>query len=213
MARAMRTSIELPEYKNLLRELKKITDDTRLISSKMRTAMRFAARPTYLALEQNVSEIGTKTGNLKRAVAIKAKGYPKTGNAVALVGFIRSGGGTKSERKAGKTNAYHQHFLEFGTKARYTKRGDIASSYTSFKFKMSKRNGFWQTQGYPSTFFKRAKAGRGVQLGRMPIGGRSGKPPLKDAFERTKGQIRTRLLNKMPKVIQSIYKALEKAKA
>ena len=213
MARAMRTSIELPEYKNLLRELKKITTDTKLISSKMRTALRFAAKPTYVALQQNVGDLGIKTGNLRRAVTLKAKAYPKSGNAVALVGFIRAGKGTQDERKAGKTNAYHQHLVEFGTKPRFTKRGSIASSYGFIKFSMSKRNGHLHTQGYPSTFFKRAKSTFSVQLGRMPVGGRMGKPPLKDAFERTKGQIRARLLNKTPKVIKSIYKALEKAKA
>jgi len=214
MARAvMDTKVDLPEYKNLLRDLQKITKDTKLISQKMRSALRYAAKPTFAALTANVSKLGTKTGNLARAVNIKAKAYSKSGNAVALVGYISAGKGTKKQRKAGRTNAYHQHLVEFGTRPRYTKRGSIASSYGSYPFKMSNRNGMLTTQGYPSTFFKRAKAGHGVQLGRMPVGGSFGRPPLRDAFERTKSQIRTRLADKTPKVIKSIYKALDKKKA
>jgi hypothetical protein len=214
MARAvMDTKIDLPEYKNLLRDLQKITKDTKLISQKMRSALRYAAKPTFEALTANVSKLGTKTGNLARAVNIKAKAYSKSGNAVVLVGYISAGKGTKKQRKAGRTNAYHQHLVEFGTRPRYTKRGSVASSYSDFKFAISKRNGMIHTQGYPSTFFKRARAGHGVQLGRMPVGGSFGRPPLRDAFERTKSQIRTRLADKTPKVIKSIYKALDKKKA
>lgn len=214
MARAvMDTKIDLPEYKNLLQDLQKITKDTKLISQKMRSALRYAAKPTFDALTANVNKLGTKTGNLRRSVNIKAKAYSKSGNAVVLVGYISAGKGTKAQRKAGRTNAYHQHLVEFGTRPRYTKRGSIASSYGSYPFKMSNRNGMLTTQGYPSTFFKRAKAGHGVQLGRMPVGGSFGRPPLRDAFERTKSQIRTRLADKTPKVIKSIYKALDKKKA
>jgi len=214
MARAvMETKIDLPEYKNLLRDLQKITKDTKLISQKMRSALRYAAKPTFDALTSNVSKVGTKTGNLRRAVNIKAKGYSRSGNAVALVGYISAGKGTRTQRKAGRTNAYHQHLVEFGTKPRFTKRGSIASSYNDFKFRISNRNGMLHTQGYPSTFFKRARAGHGVQLGRMPVGGSFGRPPLKDAFERTKSQIRSRLADKTPKVIDSIYKALDKKRS
>ena len=88
-------------------------------------ALQAAIEPAYRRLIQ-LTPIGP-TGNLRAAVAKKTKRYPKTGNAVALVGYRRAGkaptesaaGGTVLISKGrSKDRGFHQGFLEFGTKAR-----------------------------------------------------------------------------------------------
>lgn len=207
------TKIELPQYKELMRRLKEITDDKKLIATQMRTAMRFATLPAKKKLTANVNALGSKSGNLRRAVAVKAKAYEKTGNAVVLIGFIKPGKATKNQKKKGMAAANHQHLVEYGTKVRYVKRGYIASSYKDFPFKIRRLpDGGLVTQGYPSSFFKRSSmfAGRRLSTGKMPVGGNSGKPPVKDAFMSTASQINSRLVKKTPKVIDGLFKKLLK---
>lgn len=210
------TTVEIPQYRVLMAELEKITKDKAIIGRKMAVAMRFATKPSYDALLSNVRKIGKKTGNLLRAVSIKVKSYSKTGNAVSIIGFTRPGSDAKSSQKTkskGRDKAYHQGFLEFGTKPRRTKTASIASSYGRAAFGMSNVGGSVKTQGFPSSFFKRAPKGQTVNLGSMPIGGRGGVPPVKNAFDKTKGQINQRLIDRTAKVIEATYKALEKAKS
>lgn len=210
------TGIEIPQYRVLLAELEKITTDKKIIAQKMAVGMRYAAKPSYDALLSNVRRLGKKTGNLLRAVTIKVKSYSKTGNAVALVGYTRPGSDSKSSQKTkskGRDKAYHAHLVEFGTKPRRTKTSSIASSYGRAAFGMATFGGSVKTQGFPSSFFKRAPQGQTVNLGAMPAGGRSGTPPVKDAFDKTKGQINQRLIDRTQKVIDSVYKALAKAKS
>jgi hypothetical protein len=205
------TVVEMPQYQVLLRELQKRTKDTKLISKKMATAMRYVVKPSLQALEANVARIGEDTGNLKKAVAIKVKAYAKSGNAVALVGFIRPGSSSNKTKGKGKDRAYHQGFLEFGTKQRFVK-GDIASSYIKKGvFAIAKAGGSLKTSGYPKSFFKRGKKGQALSTGAMPIGGRSGRPPVSDAFNKTKGQLNQRLIDRTQKTIDSLDKALKKA--
>jgi len=99
---SIETKVEIPHYKVLLRELENITENKKLIARAMSQAMRYAAKPTYSALVSNVSRVGEKTGNLKRAVAIKAKSYSQSGNAVALVGYIVPGSSSQKTKGKGK---------------------------------------------------------------------------------------------------------------
>lgn len=174
------TEVEIVNYRAILNELEKITNDKKLIAQKMAVVMRFATKPTYDALERYVSAIPEKTGNLRRAVANKAgqkvKAYKQSGNAVALVGYFKEKKNPKKKPdKKGRDMAYHQHLIEYGTKKRKTKSG----------------------------------ANRGLS----PRGGTPGIQPMTTAYKNTIGQVDSRILQKTPSVIKSVYKKLEKFKA
>jgi len=206
------TTVELPNYRILMSELEKLTTDKKLIARKMGTAMRYATKPSYQAFVGNLSKVGEKTGNLKRAAQIKVKSYSQSGNAVALVGYVRPGSDASKKKGKGRDRAYHQGFLEFGTKERHIK-GPIASSYRSGIFSIAKAGGSLKTTNYPRSFFKRGPATQALSVGRMPVGGRFGRPPLKDAFDKTKGQINQRLGDRTQKVVDSLLKSLKKAES
>lgn len=204
----------------------------------MEPAMKKAIRPGVSRLRQ-ITPRGP-TGNLKKSVKPKTKRYPKDGTAIGLVGYT-VGGGSKG---------YHQGFLEFGTKQRFTK-GRVASSLRSPKGdprgqftivnKYSKtrqarntgrradraaaratrlfasslgtssrarelagkvvglraKQGALQAAGRklttrprpPRAFFKSAATGERVDLGRMPVGGRTRNPPVKTAFEASRAEM------------------------
>jgi hypothetical protein len=55
----------------------------------LKKALTLAIEPTFLRLQQ-LTPLGP-TGNLKRAVSKKIKGYAKDGNAVGLVGYNAGG--------------------------------------------------------------------------------------------------------------------------
>lgn len=213
MANTQTTVVEIPHYRVLMAELEEITTNKKLIAQAMGPTVRYATKPTYDALRSNVSKVGKVTGNLRAAVAIKVKTYSKTGNAVGMTGFIRAGTGTDKQKKKGKSNAYHQHLVEFGTTERFVK-GNIASAWKNIDFTVYRGGGGkTYTSGFPRTFFKKGKPGSPLSVGRMPVGGRSGKPPLKDAFEKTKGQINTRLIQQTDKTIERLMKKLKKAES
>ena len=93
-------------------------------------------------------------------------------------------------------------------------KGGIASSYSKGVFAIaSMPGGGLKTTGYPKSFFKKGMPGQPLTTGSMPVGGRSGRPPLKDAFGKTKGQINRRLIERTEKVIASLMKALKKAES
>lgn len=207
-------TVEIPHYSVLKAELEKISSDKKLIAKVMSSAVRYAATPTLKALEANVSRVGEVTGNLKRAVAIKAKAYNTTGNAVSLVGYIKPGSSSKKQKGKGKDRASHAHFVEYGTKNRLVK-GNIASSYLKrgiFGLARTPGGGL-KTGGYPRTFFKKGKVGQPLSTGAMPVGGRSNKPPVEDAYDKTKSQINARLIAKTDKAIEQLTKAVKKAQS
>jgi hypothetical protein len=87
----------------------------------LKAALDKAIRPAAARLKA-LSPVGP-TGNLKRAATYKVIPYPRTGNAVALIGFTRAGR-SKSESaaggsvRAGPDRAFHQWWLEEGTNDR-----------------------------------------------------------------------------------------------
>jgi hypothetical protein len=200
------------------------------ISAKyMGSALRRTLEPAESRLKANVNKLGRVTGNLKRAIATKVKRYPKTGSAVALVGFIAAGSGkSKSfaggKVRTGKDRAFHAGFLEFGTKERTIKSSSrragasVASSYRSRgEFKVAKPSargpaGFARvstTPKYPKAFFKKAKSGEILSVGRMDVGGPNlGVPPIKDAYQRSLSQMRALLPAEMAKSLQNAIKEL-----
>lgn len=108
-------------------ELERIRNELRALGNKeanaaiLGEALEKAITPAQIRLRE-VTPDGP-TGNLKRAVSSRVKTYPQDGGAVALVGYERSGQGDSASAqggsvRAGKDRAFHQWWLEFGTKPR-----------------------------------------------------------------------------------------------
>lgn len=192
------------------------------------SALRRTLEPAEARLKTNVSQMNRVTGNLKRAIATKIKRYPKTGNAVGLVGFIAAGSGKSSSFRGGtvrtgKDRAFHAGFLEFGTKKRMIKTSSrragasVASSFGSRgKFKIAKQPrgtvpGFTTvrtTPAYPKAFFKKGARGEILETGYMPVGGTTGKPPIRDAYVKTLPTMRSLLAAEMAKSLNNAIKEL-----
>jgi hypothetical protein len=84
-------------------------------------AIEKAIWPAYLRLRE-VTPVGP-TGNLKRAVSYKIVKYKQSGVAVGLIGYQRAGQGDARSAAggtvlAGPDRAFHQWWLEFGTRQR-----------------------------------------------------------------------------------------------
>lgn len=85
-------------------------------------ALGRAIKPAVAALKAQ-TPVGP-TGNLRRAVVLKTKRYPKRGVGAAMVGYIKPGSGkVPSGRGKRKDLSYHQFLVEYGTKPRATKKG------------------------------------------------------------------------------------------
>jgi hypothetical protein len=183
---SIRIDIAFPDVERLKQEFAKLRPA--LARKHMGAAITRTLKPALMALRTTTPK--GPTGNLKRAIASKVTKY-QSGNIVGLVGYRRTGTGktqsTKGKRKLGNDRAFHQHFVEFGTKRRTTK-GAFASSFKTlgpFQIKKSRSAVSIRTApAYPKAFFKRAPRGQGVDLGSMPIGGTRGQPPVRTAFER-----------------------------
>lgn len=83
--------------------------------------LKRAVEPAEAALKRIVP-VGP-TGNLRRAIKTLVKRYPADGAAAAMVGFVKAG--TRKSKSAGggrikkgADRAFHQFFLEFGTRSR-----------------------------------------------------------------------------------------------
>ncbi|NBW19112.1 MAG: hypothetical protein EBR82_65165 [Caulobacteraceae bacterium] len=80
-----------------------------------------AIKPAVAALKRT-TPVGP-TGNLRRAVVLKTRRYPKAGVGVGMVGYIKPGSGKIPARGKRKDLSYHQFLVEYGTKPRVTKSG------------------------------------------------------------------------------------------
>jgi hypothetical protein len=196
------------------------------------SALRRTLAPAESKLKANVGKINRVTGNLKRAIAIKIKRYPKSGNAVGLLGFVAAGSGKSAQYssgsvRTGKDRAFHAGFLEFGTKERTIKGtsrragASVASSFkTRGKFKIAKTATRGPTAGfvsvrttppYPKAFFKKAGKGETLKTGQTSVGGpKLGVPPIKDAYQRSLGTMRSLLAQEMARSLQSAISELAK---
>ena len=111
--------IEGPDFYELKNEFKKLPSN--IAARVIGAGFRRAAKPGESALKQ-VTPRGP-TGNLQRAIKTIVKRYPKNGAAVAVIGYIKAGtapsksagGGTV---KKGRDRAFHQFWIEFGTRDR-----------------------------------------------------------------------------------------------
>jgi hypothetical protein len=206
MARIVRgTGVVFPQIKQI-RSL--LQDYPKSIRRKyMKAAFNAAAKVGEKKLKQ-ITPRGP-TGNLKKSVKKKASpGY-------GLAGYEAGRGG----------KGYHQGFLEFGTKERFTD-GRYASTFRS---KTAGRGGAMRivvgsrgsnagklvtkSPNYPKSFFKSAPSGKRVSLKKMPIGGRLGKPPVRAAFEQSRGQITSVLQQQMATVLERANKDMARQAA
>jgi hypothetical protein len=116
----VKIAFDFPELEQLRKDLAAL-GNKRANALLLGEALEKAVNPAWIRLRGITPE--GPTGNLKRAVSSKVKTYPKDGGAVALVGYERAGvGGSSSAQggtvRAGKDRAFHQWWLEFGTKGR-----------------------------------------------------------------------------------------------
>jgi hypothetical protein len=212
-------SIDASELDALRKALGSIFDNEGL-SATLEAALEKAIHPAYLRLRE-VTPVGP-SGNLQRAVAMKTKAYPKNGGAVGMVGYNRSGKAPAEDMagagstKLGKDRAFHQWWLEFGTKSRvvsklsntpYRRRthvrrmksgvvatirdhqvsGQNAVIASSFK----KRGQVFAPDGSmtPFSFFKKGKKGQtSITIDPSPAGGVRGRPPVQTAWNQLKGR-------------------------
>jgi hypothetical protein len=84
-------------------------------------AIEKALLPAELRLRE-LTPLGP-TGNLKRAVTSKVVEYAQDGNAVGILGYVRAGrersaSAAGGKVRAGPDRAFHQYWLEEGTKER-----------------------------------------------------------------------------------------------
>ena len=161
-------------------------------------AVRKAVRPAFKRFKSLIPI--SVTGNLSQSAAMVVRDYKSNKVSVALAGYTMFGSNEEGAR------GWAQGFIEFGTGDRYTRGGNIASSYNAqsrgeFSSTWLKGGGgaILQNPPYPFAFFKKAKRGELVNLGRMPKGGSRGVAPLETAWNTTKGEVRTILLEEMKK--------------
>jgi hypothetical protein len=202
---ALAVDMYFPDMAELRAELKKLP--TNLAAKHFGAAMRKAIQPGLRQLRANTPR--GPTGNLRKSIKTKVKTYPRTGAAVGLVGY------SADARNKGN----HQGFIEFGTKDRKTK-GRFASTFLS---KTPQRAGGFQILNPrrgrnagkmvtnpkpPKAFFKSAKAGETVSLGKMPIGGRAGVPPVKTSFAQAKPEMEASLKMQLAARIEKAWQEL-----
>lgn len=216
----LKVDMYFPDMAELRAELKKLP--TNLAAKHFGAALRKAIQPGLAALRRNTPK--GPTGNLRKSIRTKVKTYPRTGAAVGMVGYSWGG----------DSKGYHQGFIEFGTKERQTK-GTFASSFKKrgqftiarprligkapknlfsaagnrYAARYRKSKALQTTPKYPKAFFKRAAAGEVVKLGRMPIGGRTGVPPVKTAFAQAKPEMELDLRLQLAARIEKAWDELE----
>lgn len=116
----IRIAFDFPELERIRAELRAL-GNKEANAELLGDALEKAITPAQIRLRELTPE--GPTGNLKRAVTSKVKTYPQDGGAVALVGYKRSAVGPSASAqggkvRAGKDRAFHQWWLEYGTRPR-----------------------------------------------------------------------------------------------
>jgi hypothetical protein len=123
MARPVVT-LEFPDLPGLAEQFRQLPKS--LASAAIGAGVKRALKPAQDELKRQ-TPVGP-TGNLKRGIATKAKRYPKTGAAVAIVGYRKAGSGKPPKEGAKRRNkaadqTQHQFLVDYGSKPRVTKSG------------------------------------------------------------------------------------------
>jgi hypothetical protein len=196
--------LDFPKLRQLKRAMKELP--SKVLARRMAEALNRAIKPGETALKALTPR--GPTGNLRKSIKRKKKWYADTGNAVALVGYTAAPRKPSNELAANQ-KGFHAGFLEFGTKKRKTK-GSIASSFGkaggSIK-KLGKRK-FRTSPKPPKGFVKRADAGEKVDLGKFPVGGKKGIPPVRTAFKKSLGAFSQAMPREGAKSLQDAIKEM-----
>lgn len=216
MASGLDVKIEFPELEQIKLAFRELP---RNIAAKyMGAALNQAIEPGVKQL-RSLTPRGP-TGNLRKAIRKKVKRYTGSptsrnpakspGAAVALAGYTAPPRKKSADLKSNE-KGFHGGFLEFGTKDRKTK-GNIASSFGRsgpVRLVVAKRSGKFSTKPKPPKgFVKVVKKGGSVDLGRFPIGGKAGVPPVKTAFQRAEPAIRSAMAVEMTKALNNALKEM-----
>ena len=115
-------TLEFPDLPGLAEQFRQLPKS--LASAAIGAGVKRAMKPAEEELKRQ-TPVGP-TGNLRRGIATKAKRYPKTGSAVAIVGYRKAGSGKPPKQGAKRRNkaadqTQHQFLVEYGSKPRVTK--------------------------------------------------------------------------------------------
>jgi len=185
-------------------------------------AVKRSMQPAIAALKANSPK--GPTGNLARAVKLKTVRYPKTGTGAAIVGYVKPGTGKSKSAQGGKVRkgadrAFHQFWIEFGTKERRISQPSkmrgyvIASSYDSlgpFSIKRQRmvkggRKVVQSSPKYPKAFFKAAPAGQAIVLPAVRA-----QHPVARTWNQIKAQVAGTLEKELRQGLVNAMKQLEK---
>ena len=194
------TGIVIDEFKQISDMLR---DYPRAIRRKyMKAAFNAVTKPAMRALKQATPR--GPTGNLKRSVTKKVSAN------FAIVGYAAARRNAEENQKG-----YHQNLLEYGGRKIRRTKGRVASTFASqgkgrsgkIETRTTKQGKLRTTRPrFPKGFLKSAPAGERVTLGKMPVGGRTGKPPIRTAFSAAQGEIRSVLKQQMSTVLERANK-------
>jgi hypothetical protein len=117
-------TLEFPDLPGLAEQFRQLPKS--LASAAIGAGVKRALKPAQDELKRQ-TPVGP-TGNLRRGIATKAKRYPKTGAAVAIVGYRKANTGKPPKEGAKRRNkaadqTQHQFLVEYGSKLRVTKSG------------------------------------------------------------------------------------------
>jgi hypothetical protein len=205
--------VEFPEIEQIKTAFKNLSPS--LSARYMGSALRKTIEPSK-SLLKSLTPRGP-TGNLQRAIAVDVRRYSagpnsknpakSPGAAVALLGYKKAPRGRRGADDSDNTKkGSHAGFLEFGTKIRKT-TGYIASSFRRsgpVRVKVFKSSGRVSASPKPPKgFVKTVAKGGTVDLGKFPIGGSTGQPPIKTAFQRSLPRMRSTLPLEMAKALNA----------
>jgi HK97 gp10 family phage protein len=185
-------------------------------------AVKRAMLPAVAALKANSPK--GPTGNLARAVKIKSVRYAESGTGAAIVGYVKAGTGKAKVAQGGKVKkgadrAFHQFWIEFGTKERRITKPSrmrgyaIASSYDTLGFFSIRRQRMVKggrkvvqaTPKYPKSFFKAAKAGEVLVLPAVKA-----QHPVRKTWEQVSPQVAASLTKELRQGLVNAQKQLAK---
>jgi hypothetical protein len=210
---------EFPSFPDLQQAFQELPKGLR--ATTQAAAVKRAMLPCLAALKRNTAK--GPTGNLQRSIAIKSIRYNNTGTGVAVVGFTKAGTGKSTSASGGKVRkgkdrAFHQFWIEFGTKERRITKPSalrkyvIASSYDSLgpftlsRKRMAKgqRKVVQSNPKYPKAFFKAAARGEALVL--APV---QAQQPIARTWAQTKGQVASRMESEMRQGLVNARKQME----
>ena len=210
---------EFPDFEELREGFRQLPKGLSAITQG--AAVKRAMLPAVAALKANSPK--GPTGNLARAVKIKSVRYAESGTGAAIVGYVKAGTGKAKVAQGGKVKkgsdrAFHQFWIEFGTKERTVKtrssRGFmIASSFGSLgpfsirRQRMVKggRKVVQATPKYPKSFFKAAKAGEVLVLPAVKA-----QHPVRKTWEQVSPQVAASLAKELRQGLVNAQKQLAK---